>query len=285
MDQRGGATVMVDSRAGEIRAGDERVGSGEKPPSGPEWRVDGVSMGELIAEVKKPRRLELTFRAGVSKKDNVLKPLDENAGKLQVVKNDDGSWQARDRSETGNTYYLTPPGERDPLAHPNKEGYYLVADYEQTVVDQKAEQFEVKVAFVPRERIVAAGVVLQNETAGEWYFETDWGDVSTPHVSQRTKAKSKKAVEMRTVEMLLTPVQAEALTQTFYGVAATRVVDVPDGNNYSVDNSRKNYCTIDVTSPNADTGFLPTGTYHVHRWVCEWVSDVRYRFKMNVMPQ
>lgn len=248
---------------------------------GPEWAVNGTTVGTVIAEVRSPRKLELTVRADNATKNDVLQPLDANAGKLDVLVDEDGTYKTIDRSETGNVYYLTPPTSRSGASHPRQAGWYLVEDYEQTVVDQSGDQYEVTIEFVPQNHTEATGVVSEDETTGEWHFDMKRGSISTGRVSRKTKAKARDAVGMREVELIATNAEAETLESNFHRTAATRVVNVPDGENRSVDNSG-GWCTVDVAAPENDTGFLPPGTYHVHGWSTTWVSGVRYRVALEV---
>lgn len=247
----------------------------------PQWTIDGAQSGQMVDEERSFDGMELTFRVNRNTLTNVLRPLDEGAGKTKVIPQIDGGFSAIDLSENGNTYSFDPPTGHNP---PRKSLTYHVEDFKEEPVDQKGNQFTVILKLIPDSNRTTTGTeTVQSRSTGEWLFEFASGAIATSRISTEVKKIQETSVTAKRVKMILTPEQTNILESNLTKLNATRIRDVPDGTNFAEDNSPNDVNTVSVTAPSGETGgFLPSDKYVALNWTTRYLSAQRYEVQLDL---
>jgi len=238
------------------------------------WQFDGTPVDTLIAEVRTWQDLELTFRANVDQRNSVFKPLDSHAGSVDIVVDSEGKYHAVDRAGDDNTYTLTPPVTREP---PRLGGEFVVDDYSDSMVDQRAQEYQVSLKFTADESRSTSSGLSETRDSGQWLFEFSEGTLATERVSQDVGSGVQTGEASKRIELILDPEQTRCLEESATALEAVTVHEVPDGENFAVDESPGDTNTVTITAPTGADSILPSGTYAVNEWESKWQSDTTYR--------
>jgi len=235
------------------------------------WIIAGGFPGTLTEEIRTWTELTLTFRVDQTGVD-LLKPLDSNAGKLEIVERPDGSFRAVDRSNgKQNTTYFAPPKSRASLRYIRD---YLVDEYQQRTVDQQGQQYEVTVTLVATAAKEPQGSYGSDvRSSGEWLFEFDAGSFATKRVAAELSQQGKDGVEGPSMELTLTNEQAQILEESAGRQGGVTVHEVPDGPNVVEDNSPGEGNTVAVTVPDSAGDAISSGEYIVREWESSREND------------
>lgn len=244
------------------------------------WAIDGLPVSKLTDETRSWQELTLSFRADVSTRDNQLKPLDSHSGSVDTVVNSDGSFSSFDRAGGSNTYSFEPPINRDP---PRLGGDYFVDGYDDQMVDQEGNEYEVSLTLVDDESRSTSSGLSETRSTGEWLFEFDTGSVATSRVSQRVQSGERAGEGTKQIELVLDPEQTRCLKESCTALEAVTVHEVADGPNFAVDESPGDVNTVAVTAPTGADSVLPGGSYAVNEWESEWVSEEFYRVSAELV--
>lgn len=113
-----------------------------------DWAVDDRIAPEVMEETRNWQELTLVWRANRSIVQDVLRPLDDQTGKVELVEYPDGSYRVISRASEANKTKLTAPTERADL---RKVTDYYVEEYDERLEDQSADIFRVEVNFIAEE--------------------------------------------------------------------------------------------------------------------------------------
>jgi len=242
------------------------------------WQIDGDGITSITEEVRTWDSLKLTFRTDASVVTSTLRALDGEAGKVDVLEASDGGYIAVDRADGGNTYTLVPPITRLPL---RVEGDFHVDEYDEEVVDQQGDRYDVSLTFVPDADRETSNGLSETAATGEWLFTFDTGSIATAKVSAEDLAGiGKGGTTGKRLSLLLDKEQATVIEESASKQAAVRTREVPDGSNVSEDNSAGDENTVTVTSPDTDT--FADGDYVVQEWETTMLNDDFQRVRLTL---
>lgn len=246
----------------------------------PFWQIDGSQVPGTIEEVRDWQELKLTWRANLNKVKNVLRDLDTNSGSVEVLVQSDGSFITFDRANGKNTYGLVPPTARSLL---RQEGDYVVDDYKEEVVGPNGEMFEVTVKFVSDKSRESTSSISETRGTGEWKFEFSSSTISTSRVKSKISSKTKTGEGTKKIRVVLTEEQAKVIEESATYTESVTVHEVPDGENFAVDESPGDRNTVTVTAPTDGEDVLPSGTYAVTDWETSWTSDDFFTVELEIV--
>lgn len=259
----------------------------------PSWWIDGVPVNRIISEEATNRTLTLTWRVTTDTLTTTLRPLKTDEGKVETIGTDDGGFRAVDRSNGANTYTLTPPTRRLPL---RQEQTVHVLRYEETLVSQDTDEWDVTVEFVRSEERTdtptidqpATGAAFawtfsqafERRTPATWGFDTPRGELSSDRVSADLLGTGEGGVKRFEVEARLTTAQTHAFEAAYARLGGGRVRTIPDAPNVAVDDTTDDAVTVDVNSP-ADAA-VSSGAYVVAEWSSERLTDAFQNVSMTL---
>lgn len=243
----------------------------------PFWRVGGLQLRELLNETRTWETLTLEFR---SNRDHVLsrlRPLDTDAGKLELLERSDGGFVAVDRVDGSNTFEVAPPTGRIP---PRIAGDYLVDEYNEEIVDQQGNEYRVTVSLIPDEDRNTNSGYTETAGAGEWEFDFYTGTIATTRVHSELGTSGGSGTKSKRLTLILDADQVQVLEESASFLNAVRTREVPDGENVSEDNSPGDRNTVTVASPDEDV--LESGDYVVQEWKSEMQNDRFQRVSLTL---
>lgn len=257
----GQATIQPSPSVVEFRPGSAGVGYGQ-------WVIDGDPVERIDDETATYDSLALTFRVTSTDLTSVLRPLKSDEGQVSTVQTDSGGYSAVDRAGGDNSYSVTPPIVRQPL---RQEGTYHVARYEESLVSQEVEEWDVELEFVPEENRTDSRPISETVGSGEWGFTTRYGTIATDRVDADFLGSGADGVERFELVARLRYGQALAFEAALSRLASARVREVVDGTNVAVDDSQGSASTLTVESPTP--GEVSSGEYVVTAWESERLND------------
>jgi len=241
------------------------------------WVLGKNPVAELIEETRTWDTLTLVFRSDRATVINQLRPLDSDAGKVEVLERSDGGFDAIDRADGRNTYQITPPAGRIP---PRLAGDYLVDEYEEEVVDQQGKQFRVTVTLVPDQDRDTDSHYAETPSGGDWKFDFSTGTIATPRVRADVGGGASKGTQAKRLRLILTDKQVQVLEESASLLNAVRIREVPDGANVAEDNSPGDQNTVTVASPNENV--FESGEYVVDEWETVMQNDRFHKVTLTV---
>lgn len=242
----------------------------------PNWKIGGAGAATVTSEVATHRRLTLQFRVTTAVLTSVLRPLKSNEGQVDVLTTDDGGFVAVDRADGANTYTLDPRDVRKPL---RQAGDYHVRRYEEDLVSQTVDEWQVEVEFVRgRDRSDTPSIDEAPSGAafpwafdqaftdrGEWGLTTRYGTIATARVDADFLGTGADGVERFELTARLTVEQALAFEAALSLLDGSRVRQIPDATNVMVDDTDGDANTVTVDPPTTGDE-VPTGEYVVTGW-------------------
>lgn len=250
------------------------------------WILDGTPLPDAITEVATDRTLTLTFRVPTDTLTQTLRPLKSDEGKVAVLDSDDGGFVAVGRANGANTFSLTPPADRSPL---RQAGTVHVRRYEETLVSQTVEEWDVEVEFVVAadradsptiaQTLTAAGtpfdltfdVTFGTQNRARWGLTTRYGQIVTGQMTADFVGTGEGGVERYDLTMHLTYDQAHTFEAALSQLAGARIKEVPDGDNVAVDDTGGT-ATLTVDAPDSQTA-VSDGDYVVLNWESTRISE------------
>jgi len=257
------------------------------------WYIDGVPVPAQTGETATHKRLTLEFRVQTDVLRDTVRQLKSDQGKTKTLVTDDGGFTAVDRANGGNSFTLSPPDARKPL---RQEGVYHVRTYEESLVSQTAEEWQVEVEFVKDENRTdspsinegANGAVFdwtfdQTFGGGEWGFDTRYGSIATERVDAEFAGTGDDGVVRYEITGRLTFDQSHAFEAALARVDGTRIKQVPDAPNQPRDETNDDANTISISSPDSDT--LSSGEYVlIEPFESERLNDAYQQVSFTVAP-
>lgn len=225
------------------------------------WILDGDEMGRMQDERATHDALALSFRVETATLSTVLRPLKSDEGQVDVLVTDSGGYTAVDRADGGNTFELIPPVWRKPLRH---QGDYHVESYEEGLVSQAVDEWDVDLDFVPTENRSDSPSISETPTGDEWGLSTRYGTIATERIDAEFLGTGADGVERFEVVMRLTFDQAHAFEAALARLEGVRVRQIPDETNEAIDDTSGDSNTLSITSPTDDV--IADGDYVVLAW-------------------
>jgi len=264
------------------------------------WYIDGTGVPIATRESATDRVLSLTFRVQSSTLKNVLRPLKADQGQVATLDTDDGGYVAVDRANGANTYQLEPPERRQPLRQP---GEYHVERYEEGLVSQSVEEWDVEIDFVPAENRDDTRSIGETVDSGAafpwtfdqpftfntpsrkqpWAFDTRYGQIVTEAVDGEFAGRGEGGVRRFDLTARLTFEQTLAFESALSRLGGVRVREIPDATNQAVDETDDDAATITVNSPTEET--VPSGEYAVVKWESERLNDAYQSVAITLAEQ
>lgn len=229
------------------------------------WQLDGEDIPTVVEETATHDTLALTLRVETRILRDKLRPLKTDEGKVSLLATDDGGFRAVDRANGTNSFTLSPPDRRKPL---RQDGTYHVDRYEEDLVSQENDEWDVTLVFVPAENR-ADEPAIDEQLSGaftfdatfdatfenlnnEWHFGTRMGDIVTNRVDAELAGTGEDGVERFELTIRLTHEQTHALEAALSLINGVRIRQIPDGKNVAVDDTNGT-ATITVDSPTDET--------------------------------
>jgi hypothetical protein len=245
------------------------------------WLIDGEPVPAQQSEVARYNSLTLTWRATTDVLTDHLRQLKPDQGQVATLGTDDGGYVAVDRADGGNTFTLTPPDRRRPLRF---ERDYHVRDYEEDLVSQTADEWNVEVEFVPAANRTDSPSITDalsgqafdaafdwtfGDRDAEWKFRTRYGNLVSNRVDAELIGTGRGGVTRFSLTARFTKAQAEVFEAAFNRLGGVRVREIPDAANEAVDDTGD--MTTTVNSP--DTAVVSDGDYVVLDWESTRLTD------------
>jgi hypothetical protein len=213
-----------------------------------DWVLDGAEMGTTTGETATHRLLTLTLRAESDTLSNVLRPLKSDEGQVATLPTDSGGYVAVDRADGGNTFDVIPPAKRQPL---RRDMEMHVQRYEESMVSQTVEEWDVTVELVPAESRDDTPDISETRDTGEWAFDTRYGQIVTQRVDAEFVGVGEGGVEQFELTTRLEFDQAHVFEAAMANLEGVRIRSIPDATNEAVDDTGGT-ATVTVTSPATD---------------------------------
>jgi len=249
------------------------------------WYIDGAGVPEAINETATHDSLTLEFRVSTSVLETVLRPLKSNEGQVAKRRTDDGGFVAVDRANGGNTYRLEPPTRREPL---RQAADYHVQRYEESLVSQSVDEWNVEIEFVPSENRADTPSINQNASGATfdwtfdqaftsnfdggqgWAFDTRFGQLATDRVDAEFVGTGEGGVRRFELTTRLTFDQSRVFEAALSLLEGVRVREIPDATNVAVDDTGGD-STVTIDAPANAT--VSDGDYIVSEFESTRLND------------
>lgn len=251
------------------------------------YAVDGYQVRRVTEEVATADTLTLAWRVATTDELATLRELKTDEGQVTVLASDDGGHIAVDTAGGSNTVTLTPPQRRQPL---RIERTAHVERYEETLVEQRSEVWDVEVEFAlgsdrtdtPSILEARAGtpfpqtfdMTFPRGDPPRWEFNTPYGTFVTGRVDAEVVGTGEGGVVRLELTTRLTSAQAHVFEAAYARVRGTRVVEVVDAPNEIRDETGGDM-TVGVRPP-TDQTVVDAGDYAVVEWDSTRITD-RYQ--------
>lgn len=244
----------------------------------PDWQIAGSSIGAPTTELATHRSLILGFRVSTSTLTTVFRPLKPNEGQLTILQTDSGGYRVIDRASGDNTFTLTPPARRDPLRY---EGEYHVRRYEESLVSQAVNEWDIEIEFVPTENRSDSPSASASAAADEWGFQTRYGTLATPHVDAEFLGTGRDGVERFELVVRFGFDEAHVFEAALSHLEAARIRQIVDAPNEAVDDTNGDN-TLTLTTPSGST--VSDGEYLVTEFESRRLNDEWQEVTTRIAP-
>jgi len=232
------------------------------------WRLDGDEIRTVTAETATHSTLSLVIRSESQQLTEQLRDLKSDEGQVDTLDTDDGGYVAVDRANGANTFTLQPRSGRRPL---RQSGAYHVERYEEELVSQSVEEWDVEIDFVPAENRDDTRSIDETPAADEWGFSTRYGEIATDRVDAEFAGRGEGGVRRFDLTARLTFEQTLSFESALSRLGGVRVREIPDATNQAVDETDDDAATVTVDSPTEET--VASGEYAVVEWESERLND------------
>lgn len=250
----------------------------------PHWIIDGRQVPGLQEEIRDWESLTLQFESTSSVVDSVLRPLESDAAKYEIVPMGDGGYIAVDRTTDGetNTVTLRPPAEKGEL-RTIEQG--LVSSYGDVTLDQRGEEYEVEVEFVASENVEPETDEYDriDDEDDLWHFEFAVGDILTRRVSYEIAVGSIEGVETKGITMVLDLEETRVVERSATQLNSVFVQEIPDGEDRVRDESFDGVHEVSISPPEGSGVAFEGGDYVVVDWTSEWIDGGYYEVTIEVV--
>lgn len=236
------------------------------------WLLDGTLLPTATDEIATHASVAVTFRVETQKLLNVARAAKSDEGRVDVLTTDDGGYRSVDRADGGNTFALTPPATRRPL---RQSGDYHVARYEEDLVSQTVDDWDVTLEFVPDANRSDTPSIGESPAADEWGFTTRHGTIATDRVDAAFLGTGADGVERFELVARLSFQQAHVFEAALARLDGVRVREVPEASNRAVDDTSGDANTVTVSSPTSNV--VADGDYVVTEWSSTRLNDAYQR--------
>jgi len=244
-----------------------------------DWVIGGQPINTRTDEITTHNLLTLAFRVSRQTLTNAVRPLKSDEGKVDVLITDDGGFVAIDRANGSNTYDISPPLSRQPL---RQAGDYLVDRYEESVVEQTGNEWDVELELVPEADRTDSPSISQTPATDEFGFDTRYGQIATGSVDAELTGTGEGGVERYELIARLTFDQAHVWRAAFARTDGSRIKEIPDAPNVARDETDDDANTLTLTSPDQDT--ISDGSYVVLDWESERLNDAYQQITFTLAP-
>jgi len=250
------------------------------------WAINAQYPIPATEEVRTYDQLSLTMRAKKSQVVDVLRPLfDASSGEVDVIEKSGGSYESFDTSQSGNEFTITPAHRQRPTRVPRN---YLVDKYDEQIVDQKGDEYQVSVDFVPEKTREPDEeyegreesdheFVFQKREPEQWQFVMHSGTIATKSITKDIK-RGKDGVNLR---MVMKPKQTQIFEESASYVEGITGREIPDGDNKWDDESPGSRNTTYIVPPEASAGVFDEGNYRITKWTTTRINNESYEINAS----
>ena len=250
------------------------------------WTINAQYPIPATEEVRTYDQLSLTMRAKKSQVVDVLRPLfDASSGEVDVIEKSGGSYESFDTSQSGNEFTITPAHRQRPTRVPRN---YLVDKYDEQIVDQKGDEYQVSVDFVPEKtrepdeeyegrKESDHEFVFQKREPEQWQFVMHSGTIATKSITKDIK-RGKDGVNLR---MVMKPKQTQIFEESASYVEGITEREIPDGDNKWDDGSPGSRNTTYIVPPEASAGVFDEGNYRITKWTTTRINYESYEINAS----
>ena len=250
------------------------------------WAINAQYPIPATEEVRTYDQLSLTMRAKKSQVVDVLRPLfDAASGEVDVIEKSGGSYESFDTSQSGNEFTITPAHRQRPTRVPRN---YLVDKYDEQIVDQKGDEYQVSVDFVPEKTREPDEeyegreesdheFVFQKREPEQWQFVMHSGTIATKSITKDIK-RGKDGVNLR---MVMKPKQTQIFEESASYVEGITGREIPDGDNKWDDESPGSRNTTYIVPPEASAGVFDEGNYRITKWTTTRINNESYEINAS----
>jgi hypothetical protein len=233
------------------------------------WFIDVKDIPTTPDETATDTALSLVFRVETDTLENVLRPLKDDEGKVDIRRTDDGGFTAIDRADGENTFDVIPPVNRLPL---RQRSDYHVESYEESLVSQTVDEWDVELELLRTANRTDSPSINETRATDEWAFDTRYGQIATERVDAEFVGRGEGGVRRFEITARLTKEQSHVFEAALNRLGGARIRDIPDATNVAVDDTNDDAATLGVTSPVSDT-IVSDGDYVVQEWQSRRLND------------
>jgi len=250
------------------------------------WAINAEFPIPATEEIRTHDQLSLTLRAKKPQVISTLRPLfDASSGEVDVITKSGGSYEAFDTSQSGNQFAITPAHRQRPTRVPRD---YLVDSYDEQIVDQEGEEYEISIDFVPEKTREPDEdyegrdefdheFVFEEREENQWQFSMSHGTIATQSI---TKEIERGGDEIN-LTMVLKPKQTQTFEESASYVEGITEREIPDGDNKWDDDSPGNRNTAYIVPPEKSEGVFDEGNYRITDWTTRRINYESYEVRAS----
>lgn len=240
---------------------------------GPYWVVGGYRL-PVRGVTLTPTTLTLDIANRGAATRRALREFEADAGALDRRERADGVIQHVDLAGGDNTYRVAPSIRHRP---PRVVRDWLVEGVNRDRASADTKAILGSVSLRGKESRAAVAGLADTQGSDDWAFAFESGTLATPRVS------NVRQEDDTTLQVILTPRQAELLESVAPATAGSVVNVVPDGQTFTRDTTPDGRQTVTVSPPSGVTDPTPSaGEYVVMSWRSEGADGGAYRVELTI---
>lgn len=239
-----------------------------------------------IEETREFDEMTLEFAADKELLINNVRPQIQNSGKLEIVPDTEGGFDAVDLASGTNRIELFPPTDHADV-RPVED--WLIVAFEEQPLGTEAGYYNVELVVAPdkekaydNEYGTLTEKIEKTPEGDEWLFEFHFGDVATRRVTSEIDKTREGAIDTAELTLILTAEETRIVEESVSKLNAIKEIDVPDGDGSVRDTNSELRNTVNVTVPDVASDTLQSGEYVVTEWETVWRRGLSHEVTLTL---
>ena len=215
-----------------------------------------------------------------------VRPQIQNSGKLEIVPDTEGGFDAVDLASGTNRIELFPPTDHADV-RPVED--WLIVGFEEQPLGTAAGYYNVELVVAPdkekaydNEYGTLDAKIEETRQGNEWLFEFNFGDVATRRVTSDVDKTREGAIDTAEITLILTAEETRIVEESVSKLNAVKEIDVPDGDGSIRDTNSELRNTVNVTVPDVASDTLQSGEYVVTEWETVWKRGLSHEVTLTL---